>query len=115
MPIETSKYIYIFDDQMGWGFLKFEIRKFSIDYSISKTRNSKGEYIISENKFKVFEQDLEKNKHNQKYFDCKRKLNIFDRDVEVIKIRSVIGTKRRKKLKFFLNLEKIVHYEVTCT
>ena len=104
MPIETLKYIYIFDDQMGWGFLKFEIRKFSIDYSISKTRNSKGEYIILENKFKVFEQDLEKNKHNQKYFDCKRKLNnIFDRDVEVIKIRSKCHWyEKEKKIKIFL-------------
>lgn len=43
---------------MGWGILKFEIRKFSIDYSVSKTRDSKGECIILENKFKVFEQDF---------------------------------------------------------
>ena len=37
----------------------------------------------------VFEQDLEENKHNQEYLDCKRKFNddIFDGNVESIKIR----------------------------
>ena len=55
--IETLRKENIFDDQTRWEFLKFEIRKFSIHYSISKTRERKGERIIAENKIKVLEQD----------------------------------------------------------
>ena len=79
----------IFGDRMRWEFLKFEIRKLSIYYSICKTRERKGKRIVFENKIKLFEQDLEENGHNQEYLDCKQKLNdIFDRNVKGVKIRS---------------------------
>ena len=62
-------------------FLKFQIRKFSIPCSVSKTRERIGERIILKNKIKVFEQNLEDKEHSQEYWDCKRKPNdIFDRN-----------------------------------
>ena len=64
MSIETLNQENIFDDQMRWQFLKFEVRKLSTHCSISKTGERKGKGIILENKIKVFEQDLEENQHN---------------------------------------------------
>ena len=46
--IETLNKENIFDYQMRWEFFKFEIREFSIYYSISKTRERKGKRIILE-------------------------------------------------------------------
>lgn len=90
MSIETLKKENIFVDQMRQKNLKFELRNFTIHYSISKVRERKGKKINLENKIiKVFEKDLEKNEHNQEYLNCKRKLNvIFDQNVEGIKKRS---------------------------
>ena len=49
-----------------------------------------------------------KHERNQEYLDCKRKLtDIFDRNVEGIKIRSNYKCyEEEKNSKFFLNLEK---------
>ena len=47
----------MFDDRLRW---EFEIRKFSVYYSISKTMEKKGERII---KIKVSAQVLEENEH----------------------------------------------------
>lgn len=100
----------ILDNQVRWDISKFEIGKFSIHYSISKTRERKGERIILETKIKAFEQDLEKVERNQEYLDCKRKLDdIFDQKVESIKIRSKCKRyeEGKKNSKFYFNLGKL--------
>ena len=89
--------------------LKFEIKKFSIYYSVSKTREKKGERIILENEIKAFKEDLEENKCKQEYLDCKRKLNdIFDQNGERIKMRSKCKCyeEGEQNSKFLLNIEK---------
>lgn len=43
MSVETLNKKNIFDDQIRWEFLTFEIRKLPIHYSVSKNRESKGE------------------------------------------------------------------------
>ena len=65
LSIETLNKENIFDDQMRREFLKFEVRKLSTHYSISKTGERKGKGIILENKIKVFEQDLEEKQHKK--------------------------------------------------
>ena len=111
----------ILDNQVRWDISKFEIGKFFIHYSISKTRERKGERIILETKIKAFEQDLEKVERNQEYLDCKiernqeyldckRKLDdIFDQKVESIKIRSKCKRyeEGEKNSKFYFNLGKL--------
>ena len=48
MSIETLNKENIFDDQMKWKCLNFEIRIFSIHYSISKTTEKEVVRIILE-------------------------------------------------------------------
>ena len=64
--IETLNEIYL---------MKFEIRNFTIHYSVSKTREIKHDRIILEQRIKAFEQDLEAKEHNKEYLDCNQKLN----------------------------------------
>ena len=71
IPMESLNNENIFDDEMRWKFLKFEVRKFSTHCSVSKTEERKGEGI----NIKGFEQDLEENQHNQEHLRCKRKRN----------------------------------------
>ena len=89
MPIAALNKENIFDDQMRYEFLKFEITKFSIYCLVSKTRERKNKKNMLENKVKFLEQDSHKNEHKQEHLDCKQKLNdIFDQNVEDINIRS---------------------------
>ena len=117
MSIETLKKENIFVDQMRQKNLKFELRNFTIHYSISKVRERKGKKINLENKIiKVFEKDLEENEHNQEYLNCKRKLNvIFDQNVEGIKVRSVNGEKGEGEKNSILleSLKKLCHTKQT--
>ena len=53
MSVETLNGRNIFNDQMRWEFLEFEIRKFSNHCSISKTREGKGKRIILGNKLSM--------------------------------------------------------------
>ena len=62
--IETSDKEGIFDDKLG---RKFEIRKFIIQYSISKTRERKNKRIVLENNIKDFKEGLEKKTNTTKY------------------------------------------------
>ena len=71
MSIKILDKVNILDNQVRQDISKFEIGKISIHYSISKTRERKGERIILETKIKAFEQDLEKVERKQEYLDCK--------------------------------------------
>ena len=117
MSIGTLKKENIFVDQMRQKNLKFELRNFTIHYSISTDRERKGKKINLENKIiKVFEKDLEENEHNQEYLNCKRKLNvIFDQNVEGIKVRSVNGEKGEGEKNSILleSLKKLCHTKQT--
>ena len=45
----------IFDDQTRWEYLKYEIRKFPIYFSVSETKSRSKEMNTLENKMKTFE------------------------------------------------------------
>ena len=99
----------IFDDQMRWEYLKYEIRKFSIHFSVSEAKKINNEMKTLENKIKTVEENLTNNENNEEYLKCKRDLNyIYDQKIEGIKIRSKCNWYEdgEKSSKVFLNLEK---------
>ena len=67
----------IFDDQIRWECLKYEIRKLFIYFSVSKAKKKKqGNKNF---RIKPFEENLTNNESNEGYLKCKRDLNyIYD-------------------------------------
>ena len=97
------------DDQIRWGYMKFEIRQFSITFSknLSKFLNAEGE--ILEKELKDFEKSGSSYFNNDDYLACKTKLDkIYDKKLEGLRIRSTCDwfEKGEKSTKFFLTLEK---------
>ena len=69
----------IFDDQIRWEYLKYELRKFPIYFSVSENKNSSKEMNALENKMKTFEENLTNNENNQVFLKYKCDLNyIYD-------------------------------------
>ena len=99
----------IFDDQIRWEYLKYEIRKFFIHFSVSEAKKINNEMKTLENKMKTFEENLTNNESNEEYLKCKRDLNyIYDQKIEGIKKRSKCNWYEdgEKSSKVFLNLGK---------
>ena len=68
----------ILDQNVRWDFLKYEIRKFTIDFSKALSKNEKQEVSYLEKKLKDLECDLSNTKTRDQYLDCKDKLeNIY--------------------------------------
>ena len=68
--LETLEIEGIRDPQVRWEFLKYEIRKFSIEFSKLQAQNKKKEKTFLENKLKKLENnanDIE----NLEYIHCK--------------------------------------------
>ena len=80
----------IVDDQVIWEYLKYEIRKFTIQYTkrLAKALRNEREYL--EEKLKLLEQNSESNlSDNPEYYECKTKLeDIYEIQVDGIKTRS---------------------------
>ena len=98
-----------FDDQIRSEYLEYEIRKFSVHFSISEAKKRSKEMKTLENKIKTFEENLTNNESIEDYLECERDLNyIYDQKVEGIKIRSKYNWYEdgEKSSKIFLNLEK---------
>ena len=76
-----------FHDEIRWEFLKYEIRKFSIQFFVSEAKKRNKEMNTLENK--TFEGNLTNNESNEDYLKSKRDLNyIYDQKIEGIKIRT---------------------------
>ena len=75
MSMKTLKKIYLMI-RWNWNF-KIWSKKILYRYSISKTREKKGERNILENKIKAFEQDLEENEQSEEYLTGNGSLVIF--------------------------------------
>ena len=98
-----------FNDQFKWEFLKYEIRKFTINFSKLKARKKRENKVALENKLKYLENNLENNINKDEYRNCKDELNkIYDNVAKGVKIRSKCNWYEHgeKSSKFFLNLEK---------
>ena len=61
--LETLEIEGIRDLQFRWKFLKYEIRKFSIDLSKLQAQNTKNEKMFLENKLKKLENNTNYNKN----------------------------------------------------
>ena len=99
----------ILDQNVRWDFLKYEIRKFTIDFSKALSKNEKQEVSYLEKKLKGLQCDLSNTKTRDQYLDCKDKLeNIYKKKANGIRIRSKCSwyESGEKSSKFFLNLEK---------
>ena len=56
--------------------LKYQIRKFSINFSVSEAKKRSNEMRAFENKIKALEENLSNNENNEDCLKCKRDLNI---------------------------------------
>ena len=96
------------DLQVRWEFLKYEIRKLSIEFSKLQAQNTKKEKMFLENKLEKLENNTNC-MENLDYIDCRNKLDkIYEQKVNGIRIRSKCDWYKHgeKSSKFFLNLEK---------
>ena len=106
--LETLEIEGINDLQVRWEFLKYEIRKFSIEFSKLQAQNPKKEKMFLENKLKKLENNTNW-MENLEYIDCRNKLDkIYEQKINGIRIRSKCDWYEHgeKTSKFFLNLEK---------
>ena len=106
--LETLEIEGITDLQVRWEFLKYEIRKFSIEFSKLQAQNTKKEKMFLENKLKKLENNTNC-MENLEYIDCRNKLDkIYEQKINGIRIRSKCDWYEHgeKSSKFFLNLEK---------
>ena len=78
--LETLEIEGIRDPQVRWEFLKYEIRKFSIEFSKLQAQNKKKEKMFLENKLKKLENNTNYIE-NLEYIDCR---NILDKIYEQI-------------------------------
>ena len=99
------------NNQSKWEYLKYEIRKFTINFSKNKAKNKIKEKAFLENKINKLEQVLDDNNNNKiDYEICKGKLNeIYDDISNGIKIRSKCNWYEygEKSSKFFLTWKNI--------
>ena len=98
------------DDQVIWEYLKYEIRKFTIQYLKRLAKTLREERKCLERKLKILEQNSESNlNNNPEYDECKTQLeDIYQIQVDGIRTRSKCMWYKfgEKSSKFFLNLEK---------
>ena len=106
--LETLEIEGIRDPQVRWEFLKYEIRKFSIEFSKLQAQNTKKEKMFLENKLKKLENNTNC-MENLEYIDCRNKLDkIYEQKINGMRIRSKCDWYEygAKSSEFFLNLEK---------
>ena len=98
------------DDQVIWEYLKYEIKKFTIQYSKPLAKTLREERECLERKLKILEQNSESNlNNNPEYYQCKTQLeDIYQIQVDGIRTRSKCMWYEfgEKSSKLFLNLEQ---------
>ena len=99
----------ITDKHLRWGFLKYEIRKFTINFSKKRVKEENKDRNFLEKELKKLEKSQNNLQTNEYDLGCKQKLqNICTKKVNGIRIRSKCNwyENGKKSIKFFLNLEK---------
>ena len=94
--------------QLKWALLKYEIRKFTIDYTKRKAKEKKEQQVYLESELKKLEKNLENSDNLRKYESIKNALElIYDLIAEGVKLRGKCDwyEQSEKSAKFFLNLE----------
>ena len=99
----------ILDDQVKWEYFKYNIRKYTINFSKKLAKNTNKKIVDLETKLKHFEKHYENYVHNIDYQVYKQQLDtIYEKKAKGIKIRSKCNWYElsEKSTKFFLNWEK---------
>ena len=97
------------NSQLKWELLKYEIRKFTVDYTKRKATESRKKQVYLESELKKLENNLESSENLTKYESIKSNLKlIYDHFAEGVRLRSKCDwyEQGKKSTKFFLNLEK---------
>ena len=105
--LETLEIEGIRDPQVRWEFLKYEIRKFLIEFYKLQDQNTKKEKMFLENKLEKLDNNINYIE-NLEYIDLRNKLDkIYEQKMNGIKIRSKCDWYEydKKSSRFFLNLE----------
>ena len=99
----------LYNCRLKWELLKYEVGKFSINYTKQVVKENQKQRTNLENHQKIFEKCLGEDDNLSKYNAIKNKLDeIFDHITEGIRIRSKCDWYEHieKSTKFLLNLEK---------
>ena len=99
----------LYNCRLKWELLKYEVGKFSINYTKQVVKENQKQQTNLENHQKIFEKCLGEDDNLSKYNAIKNKLDeIFDHITEGIRIRSKCDWYEHieKSTKFLLNLEK---------
>ena len=95
--------------KLKWELLKYQIRKFIIDFTKRKAKERRKQQAYLESELKKLENNLESSENLRKYESLKNDLElIYDHIDEGIRLRSKCDwyEQGEKSTKFFLNLEK---------
>ena len=95
--------------QLKWELLKYEIRKFTIDYTKRKAKEKRKQQAYLESELKKLENNLENSDNLRKYERLKNDLElIYDHLAEGVRLRSKCDWygQGEKSTKFFSNLDE---------
>ena len=95
--------------QLKWELLKYEVRKFTVNYTKQIAKEKQQQIIKLENQVKILENNLDKDGNLSKYNNIKNELDgIYDHITEGIHLRSKCNwyEHSKKSTIFFFNLEK---------
>ena len=90
--------------QLKWGLLKYEIRRFIIDYTKRKAKQKREQQAYLESELKKLENNLESSENLIKYESLKNDVeSIYDHIAEGVKLRSKCDwyEQGKKSTKFF--------------
>ena len=75
--------------QLRWELLKYEIRKFTIDYTKRKAKEKRKQQVCLDSELKKLENNLENSDNLRKYGSLKNDLElIYDHIAEGVRLRS---------------------------
>ena len=99
---------FLSNRQLKWELLKYEVLKFTINYTKQIAKEKRQQRTIPENQLKILEKNLDEDDNLSRYNNIKNELDaIYDNMTEGICIRSKCNWyKHSKKIIFFFNLEK---------
>ena len=95
--------------RLKWELLKYEIRKFTIDYTKRKAKERRKQQTYLESDLKKLENNLESSENLRKYESLKNNLELnYDHIAEGVRLRMKCDwyEQGEKSTKSFLNLEK---------
>ena len=96
--------------QLKWELLKYEIRKFTINYTKHKAKEIRKQQTYLESEHKKLENNLESSENLRKYESLKNDLELnYDHIAEGVRLRSKCDwyEQGEKSTKFFLKKKKI--------